>query len=169
MSSGNVVGLIHDVMPPAANNAQMTVRAGGSTPGERLRVFAFDAATIEYMDYLCELQNYAGGGLTIGLKWSATSATTNVTRWSAAIRRLADDAEDIDTSQTYDFNDVDCTAPTVSGENSYDTITFTNGVDMDSLANGEMFILRIRRNASHANDNMTGDAELWGVPTIKET
>jgi hypothetical protein len=32
---------------------------------------------------------------------------------------------------------------------------------MDSLADGEFFILRIRRDADNAGNTMTGDAELW--------
>jgi hypothetical protein len=114
------------------------------------------------------LDGYDGGGLTITLVWSAASATTNVTRWGIGIRRVADDAEDIDGSHTYDYNDVDDTTASASGEVSYPTITFTDGADMDSWADGEIAIVRVRRNASHANDNMTGDAELWGI-AIRET
>ena len=168
MASGNVVAIIYNVIPPAANGAAVSVRAGGSTPGERVPIYSFDAATIEYIDFYGYLTGYAGGGLTLTTPWSAASATTNATRWGAAFRRNQDDAEDIDTSQTYDYNDVDDTTASASGEISLPTITFTDGADMDSLANNEMFILRIRRNASHANDNMTGDAELWTV-IIKET
>jgi len=34
---------------------------------------------------------------------------------------------------------------------------------MDSLAAGESFVLRVRRKADDAADNMTGDAELHAV------
>lgn len=168
MASGQVVGQILDVMFPSANFAALVQRTGGSTPAERVLVYAFDASTIEYLDFKVMLRGYGGGGLTITLPWSAATATTNATRWGAAVRRMADDAEDIDTSQTYDYNDVDDTCANVSGELSYPTITFTDGADMDSWANGELAIVRVRRNASHANDNMTGDAELWGIE-IRET
>jgi hypothetical protein len=33
---------------------------------------------------------------------------------------------------------------------------------MDSWSAGEMAIVRVRRNASHANDTMAGDAQLVG-------
>jgi hypothetical protein len=40
---------------------------------------------------------------------------------------------------------------------------------MDSVANNEFFILRVRRVATDANDTLnSNDAELWGV-VIKET
>lgn len=163
MASGAAVVEILEVLTPAANAAELKIRTGGSTPAERVSVHAFDASTIEYIDFKCHLIGYGGGGLTFTLPWSAASATSNVVRWGAAIRRIQDDAEDIDTSQTYDFNSTDDTTASASGEISYPTITFTNGADMDSVADGEVFILRIRREANHANDTMTGDAELWGV------
>lgn len=169
MASGQVVGQILDIMPPAANFAAPARRAGGSTPAERVLIWQFDAGTIEYLDYKIWLRNYAGGGLTVTLVWSAASATTGNVIWGAAFRRLEDDNEDIDTSQTYDYNDTSgVAAPSASGEVSYDSITFTSGADMDSLADGEIAILRIRRNASSGSDTMTGDAELWGVQ-IRET
>jgi hypothetical protein len=163
MASGdNVVEVIRDI-PPGANAAAPAQRTGGSTPAEGVTVWAFDASTIEYMDFLCRLRGYDGGGLSFSHPWSGASATTGVVRWGIAIRRLQDDAEDIDTSQTYDFNDADDTVASVSGELSYPTITFTDGADMDNWADGELAIVRVRRNASHANDTMTGDAELWDL------
>lgn len=163
MASGQPVIIIHNVQPPAANMPGTNVRAGGSTPAERVPVWQFDAATIEYLDFYCQLSGYDGGGLTFTLPWSATSATSGATRWGIGIRRVQDDAEDIDTSHSYDYNDVDSTAASASGELKYPTITFTDGADMDSWADGEFAVVRVRRNASHTNDNMTGDAELWGL------
>ena len=167
MASGKPCILIHQVIAPATLYAAPDARAGGSTPAERVDVFKFDAATIEYMDFLCQLVNYAGGGLTFALPWSASSATSGATRWGIGIRRIADDAEDIDASQTYDYNDADDTAASASGEISVASVTFTNGADMDSWADGEFAIVRVRRNASHANDTMTGDAELWGLACVE--
>ena len=171
MATGNIVGIIGDIVQPAATYATFDVRAGGSTPAENVPVYDFDDTTIEYLDLYCRLEGYGGGGLTITFDWSATSATSNNVVWGAAIRRIQDDAEDVDTSQTYDYNDGTAdTAASASGERSRQTITFTDGADMDSLADGESFILRIRRNASSGSDTMTGDAELWAwTLVIKET
>ena len=164
MASGQRVVEVINALPPASSAATRDVRAGGSTPAEAAEVIDFDASAIEYMDFLCRLaENYAGGGLTFVLPWSATSATTGVTRWGIAIRRIQDDAEDIDAAHTYDFNEADDTTASASGELSYPTITFTDGADMDSWAAGELAIVRVERNATHANDTMTGDAELWDV------
>lgn len=167
MASGKPCLLIHNVQPPATLFAVPDVRAGGSTPAEQAPIFKFDAATIWYMDFYCQLVNYDGGGITFSLPWSAASATSGVTRWGVAIRRVADDAEDVDASHTYDYNDVDDTAASASGEISVPTIAFTSGADMDSWANGEFAVVRVRRNAAHANDTMTGNAELWGLACVE--
>ena len=169
MASGNVVGLIYDVVQPATSYATPDTRAGGSSPAEAEPVWDFDDSSIEYLDFHCYLSAaYSGGGLTIVLPWKATSATTNAVVWGAAIRANPDDAEDIDAAHTYDYNTVTDTCASASGETSYPTITFTSGADMDSLAAGETFILRIKRDATNGSDTMTGDAELM-TPIIKET
>jgi hypothetical protein len=163
MASGDPVVQVLEVMYPEASFAQLVNRTGGSTPAERVLIHAFDAATIEYLDFKCYLKGYAGNGLTFMVPWSAATATSGVCRWGIAIRALPDDAEDIDVAHTYDFNDADDTAPSASGELSYPTVSFTDGADMDNWAEGQLAIVRVRRNASHANDTMTGDAELWAV------
>lgn len=169
MASGTIVGSIRKIMQPATLFPQPIIVAGGSTPAERVQAFAFDPAAIEYLDFLCHLNGYAGGGITLTFIWSSGATTGNVV-WSAAFRRLADDAEDIDTAQTYDYNNAsaDATA-SASREQAYTTLVFTDGADMDSVANNEWFILRVRRVATDAGDTLnSNDAELWDV-VIKET
>lgn len=168
MASGEPVVQILKVMPPGSSAATMDTRPGGSTPPESVPVWDFDASSDEYMDFLCRLCGYDGGGLTIGTPYSMSSATSNQIRVEAAIRRMNDDAEDIDGSHSYDYNGVSDTVPSASGELSYPTITFTDGADMDSLVDGELFILRIHRDYDHGDDTATGDMELWmpyGVET----
>lgn len=169
MATGDVVGVCYAIVPPATVYAAPDARSGGSTPAESIPVWDFDDTTDEYLDLYCVLaSNYSGGGLTLALYWSATSATSGNVVWRSAVRRIADDAEDVDTSQTYDFNSVTATTANVSGEVAYDVITFTSGADMDSLVAGEQFILRVTRNASSGSDTLVGDAELHSV-IIKET
>jgi hypothetical protein len=163
MASGDPVVQVIEIFPPTSLSAVLGRRVGGSTPAEGFNVWQFDAATIWYLDFLCALRGYGGGGLTFVIPWSAASATTNVTRWGIAIRRLNDSTEDIDTSQTYDYNVLDATAPATSGTPLYSSITFTNGADMDNWADGELAIVRVRREANHANDTMAGNAEAWAL------
>jgi len=170
MASGSVVGSILQSIAPAASRATPGVRAGGSTPGENWPILSFDDTTDEYWDFLCALQGYDAGGLTVEIPWMAATATTGAVAWNVAIRRLADDAEDLDVSHTYDFNVITPTTASAAGELSYDTVTFTSGADMDSLADGERFMLRVFRDPDHGSDNLSGDAQiLWPSIIIRET
>src|SRR3990172_5138683 len=160
MASGDTVVRIICAMPPGKLYETEDIRVGGSTPAEGFPVWDFDDTTDEYMDFLCLLTNYGGGGLTFKLAWAATSATTGDVVWRIAVRAMPDDAEDIDAAHTYDFNSVTAPTASASGEIAYDTITFTNGADMDSWATGEYAIVRVSRQASSGSDTMAGDAEL---------
>lgn len=166
--SGDIVGFQLESSPPASSSAQETTVAGTSTPAENFRVLAFDQTGPEYWDYKIWLSpKYAGGGLTIILKFGAAVSTNNV-RWGAALRRI-EDTDDLDTTaHTYDYNDVaaDVAVPGTVGQTKNATITFTNGADMDSVAAGEFFWLRIRRTA--ATSNAAGDAYLYGI-SVRET
>lgn len=170
MASGNtlLVFTARDGVPSATAGAAHAILAGGSTPAEGVPILAYDSGTDEHADFVGVLpRHYAGGGLTLTLHWASTQ-TSNAVVWNAAFRRIADDAEDVDTSHTYDFNAVTATTASAVGEVDYATIAFTDGADMDSLAVGELFNLRITRDADNGSDNMTGDAYLIAVE-IKET
>ena len=167
MASGDPVVQILEVMPPGSSAATIDVRPGGSTPAENVLVYDFDASSDEYMDFKCLLTGYDGGGLTFKLSWSASSATSGQIRWEIGIRRMDDDNEDIDGAHSYDYNGVSDTAASASGELSYPTITFTDGADMDSWADGEVAIVRVHRDYDHGDDGMTGDAELWTISGVE--
>lgn len=173
MASGNtlIVLTARDGIPTATSGAAHGVFAGAATPADGVPFLAFDSASDEYADFPCVLpRHYAGGGLTLTLYWFSTQ-TSGTCRWGAAIRRVQDDAEDIDTTaHSYDFNTVGATTASAAGELNYATITFTDGADMDSLAVGEYFILRIFRDGdgTSGTDDLTGDAGLVAIE-IKET
>lgn len=156
--------------PPDATFATLDTFAGGSSPAENHPVLDFDSSTAEYMDFYCVMpRSYAGGGLTLTFMWSSDATTGNVI-WSAAFKSVSDDADDLDSKAFAAYNDAtaDATA-SAAGEVAYTTLTFTDGADMDSVAAGEMFILRIRRRADQAGDTMnSNDAELHAIE-IRET
>ena len=102
MASGDVCVVILEDMPPGTVYATPDTRVGGSTPAESISVYDFDAGVSEYMDFKAMLKGYDGGGLTFRIAWTSTSGTTSNTRWEIAIRRLSDDADDIDGAHTYD-------------------------------------------------------------------
>jgi hypothetical protein len=97
---------------------------------------------------------------------SAATATTNSIFWSVAIENITTTL-DIDTDSFSGFNGpTDSLVPTVSGEVDVVGVAFESGADMDSLSEGNPFRIKIRRGA--AEDNATGDAELYAVE-IRET
>jgi hypothetical protein len=172
LGSGQRIAVLYpeSASAPATLGATFDTRAGTSTPAENFTVLDFDASTVEYADFKVALPaSYAGGGLTFTIAWSATSATSGDVIWSAAVRAFPSDAEDVDGSHTYDYNNSSAaTTASASGEIIYTTITFSNGTDMDSWAAGEVAIIRVRRFASDSGDTMTGDAELVSI-AVRET
>jgi hypothetical protein len=134
-----------------------------------VNVWAFvDATNINYLDFLCVLRGYGGGGLTFTLPWMAATAITGVTRWGIAIRRFQAGTDDLDTAHTYVYTALDATAPGTSGFTLYSALAVTNGANMDNWTTDELAIVRVRRESTHANDTMVGDAHLLGL-YAKET
>lgn len=167
MASGDVVLEIQgSPNPTAADSALPTTVSGGSTPAEDILVWSFGASTNHHLDLIVSLHDYGGGGINLHLVWSAASGTTGTCRLQAAFRRMEDDAVQLSASHSYDYNQVDAAAPSALTEVSYDTISFTDGADMDSLANGETGILRIRRDTT-VGGGMSGDALLWSIVGIE--
>lgn len=148
--------------PPAASYATVDTR-------NSVVVLDFDAAADESAVFGGVLpNNYAGGGLTVTLVWMATSATSGDVVWNVSIEAHPDDAFDIDADGYAAANAATGTTASASGEQQYTDVTFTDGADMDSLAAGESFRIKVTRDADAAGDTMTGDAELLRV-IIKET
>lgn len=134
-------------------------------------VLDFDGATDEEAVFAGVLPStYAGGGLTAYCFVAFTSATSGSGRIQAAIERIDASSLDIDADSFASFNSTGVTAPGTSGQIVVGTITFTSGAQMDSLAAGEAFRLKIRRDAdgTSGTDDITTDMELLRVE-MKET
>ena len=166
MASGDTLVVFgpQEGVPTATNEAELIQR-------NRHFLAAYDAATDEDMVFSGVMPAaYAGTtGITVTIIWAAATATANDVIWNAAIERLNDDAVDIDSDSFAAANaSPAATAPSASGELSYDDITFTDGADMDSLVAEESFRIKITRDADNGSDDMAGDAQLWAV-VITET
>ena len=172
MASGDPLFVIkpNNVMPTDTLGASLSSITGTSTPAERIWKLDFDDTTVEYADFLCTMPSHYAGttGTTFSIRWSAAQNTNNGI-WSAALRRVADDAEDLDTTvHTYDYNTTgDISPANVVGELSYDDITFLDGVDMDNVTAGDEFILRVKRPAP-TGTKITGDTSIFSI-YVKET
>lgn len=147
--------------PPTSDPATLDLR--NNHP-----VLDFDAATNESAIFSAVMpRSYAGGGLTVSLHYAMSSAISGDIDWDVALERIGDQQLDIDTDSFAAVNSVDnTTVPATSGFVDVVTVIFTDGADMDSIAVGEAFRLKVIRDA--AADTATGDAELLRVE-VKET
>lgn len=142
--------------PPASNYATLDSR--NSHP-----VLDFDAGTNEAAIFTAVMpQNYAGGGVDVILHVALTSATSGDTDWDVEWELIGDGDLDIDADSFAAANSTDnTTVPGTSGHVQQITVSFTDGADMDSVLVGDLFRLRVTRDA--ASDTATGDAELLAV------
>jgi hypothetical protein len=181
MASGDtlVVFTPHSNEPPAANYASVDLR-------NVHLVLDFNDATAQSAVFSSILpRNYAGGGVTVTIVWMGGSAglllaagqpvrdvitplATGSVKWNAAFERHQAGTDDLDTDSFATAQTAAGAAPTTDGSTQYTSIAFTSGAQMDSLAVGESFRLKITRDAGDGTDTMTGDAELLCVE-LRET
>lgn len=148
--------------PPSSNYATLDTRNGHP-------VLDFnDSAPNESAVFSAVMpRSYAGGGLTVYLHYAMTSATSGDVDWDVAFERIGDQQQDIDSDGFAAVNSVDnTTVPGTAGNVDIVNVTFTDGADMDSIAVGEGFRMKVTRDG--ASDTASGDAELRFVE-IKET
>lgn len=165
MASGNLLAIVTPLSnePPTSNPATFDVR--NNHP-----VLDFDAGTDESgITTLIMPQHYAGGGITVLLHYSMSSAVADDVRLDAALERIGDEVQDIDSDGFAAVQSVTDTVPGTSGHVGVATITFTDGAQMDSVAAGDAYRVKVTRDADHAtDDDATGDLELVAVE-IRET
>jgi len=142
--------------PPATAAATLDVR-------NNHLVLDFDAAANEDAVFKGIMpQHYGGGGVEVLIHYAMSSATSGDIDWDAAFERIGEAGQDIDSDGFAAANSVDnTTVPATSGLVDVVSVAFTDGADMDSVAAGEAFRLKITRDA--ASDTAAGDAELLAV------
>lgn len=114
-------------------------------------------------------RNYGGSGITIYIHYAMSSAESGDVIWTAAVERIGDGQQNIDSDGFASSQSSGAiTVPGTSGLVDVCTIAFTDGAQIDSLAVGEAFRLKISRDADNASDTATGDAELLAIE-IRET
>jgi len=162
MASGNTLLIFTPQCnePPTANFA---------TPDLRNSHPVLDFAIDEIGIFSSVLpRHYAGGGLTIYLHYAMSSAEANDIKLETYIERIGDQEQDLDSDGfTAAQNTGDITVPGTTGLVDIITSTHTTGAQMDSLAVGEGFRLKVKRIAVAGTD-ASGDLELRFIE-IKET
>lgn len=159
MASGDMLAVVTALAnePPSSNYATLVQRNGHW-------LLAFDAGTDESAVFTLVMpDHYGGNGIDVSLRWAAATATSGNCIWDVAIERINDDVQDIDSDSFAAANSVTAAAASASGELSYDSVTFSDGADMDSVAAGDVYRIKITRDADNASDTMAGDAQLKAV------
>jgi hypothetical protein len=97
--------------------------------------------------------------LTVEVYFAAATATTGTIGWDVAIERIDASSLDIDADSFATAQVITAaTVPGTSGMILKSSVSITNGANMDSLAAGEAFRIKLRRNV--ASDTAAGDAQL---------
>jgi len=164
MASGDTLA----VFTPLHNEPPATIFATPDTRNAHLAL-DFDGSADEEAVFSGILpRNYAGGGLTVYLHVRFTSATSGNAYWQAAFETKA--GLDIDADSFAAFQGSAGNPNGTSGIETIVPIIFTDGAQIDSLAVGNAFRLKVRRDAdgSAGTDDVTTDAELYEIE-IKET
>jgi hypothetical protein len=162
MASGDLIEVFYPAAnePPSASYATTDLRNGHP-------VLDFDDTAAESAIFTGILYGYAGGGLTVSVGFSMTTAITNTCGWTVEIERIGDQVLDIDADSFASAQTITAvTVPGTSGFVDVVSVSISSGANMDSLADGEQFRLRLKRDV--ANDNAAGDAEMHWV-MVKET
>ena len=163
MSSGDTLLIFtpYHNEPPTANYATLDTR-------NQHPCLDFNDATNESAVFSGVMpQHYGGGGVTVYLHYAMTSAVADTVDWDVAWERIGDQQLDIDGDSFAAVNSVDnTTVPGTTGLVDIVSVAFTDGADMDSVAVGESFRLKVTRDA--ASDDAAGDAELYKVE-LRET
>lgn len=148
---------------PSANFATLNARNGHA-------VLEFDASTAESAIFTGVLPNdYSGAGITAAIYWAGATATSGNVMWQVAIERIDAGGQDTDSDGFASAQAFAAAAANASsGVITKSTLNISNGANMDSLAAGDLFRLKVTRDASNASDTMTGDAQLFRVMLVSQ-
>lgn len=164
MASGNtlITFLPYNNEPPTSN--YMTLDTRNQHP-----CLDADPSTNESAVFSAVMpQHYAGTtGVTVYIHYAMSSAVALTVDWDVAFERIGDQQQDVDNDSFAAVNSVDnTTVPGTSGLVDVVSVAFTDGIDMDSVTVGELFRIKITRDA--VSDDAVGDAEIYAIE-IRET
>lgn len=163
MATGQTLAVFLPQMnePPSSNYATLNLRNGHP-------VLEFDTTTQEIAIFTSVLpRNYGSSGITAYVHYAAATATTGTIGWDVSFERIGDGSQDIDSDGFATAQVITAaTVPGTSGNVDIINVAITDGANIDSIAAGEAYRVRIRRNV--ASDTAAGDAQIIAVE-LKET
>jgi len=138
--------------PPASAFATLDTR-------NSVAVLDFDDTTKETAVFVGVMpQSVAlASGLFIRTHWMATTATSGDCRWEVSLERSNTDLD------SDSFDTVSTGSSTTNGTAGIPTTTSITLTTIDSVTAGDLYRLRVSRDAANGADTMVGDAELIAV------
>jgi hypothetical protein len=157
MAAGSIVLIPEQAILPSSTAAAYKRIDGTNFP---FSVLAFDASSDRACYFKVQTPGYSTGNLTVKFHWNAASATSNDVVWESAFAAVTPDTDTGDLSSK-SFATAQSVTDTHLGTNAghvmVATLTLSN---IDSLADGDVCILRVKRLGSNGADTMSGDAYL---------
>lgn len=130
-------------------------------------VLNFDAGTAMEATFSSVMpRHYSGGGVRVIPHVASGTATSGTTVWTSAFERIGV-VLDIDGDSFATGNLGTLTMPGTSGNLGTVGIVHTDGAQMDSVAVGEGFRLKLTRTVADAQDAMPGTAQLRFVEVVE--
>lgn len=161
MASGDtlITLLPYNNEPPTANYATFDTR--NQHP-------VLDHALTEISIFTCVMpRSYAGGGTENYIHYAMTSAVANDIKLNTYFERIGDQQQDLDADGfAAAQNTGDITVPGTSGLVDIVSTTHTDGAQMDSVAVGESFRLKVERVAVAGTD-AAGDLEIVAIEIVE--
>jgi hypothetical protein len=144
--------------PPDSSYATFDVRGSGHP------VIDFDESADESAVFTGVMpDHYDGGGVTVYLTGSWTSDTNgaHTTQMEVSFERIGDAQQDVDTDGFASARDVTLTVDSTSGKTDVASVVFSDGAQIDNVAAGELFRLKVICDTSDSDHS--GDFELHSV------
>lgn len=164
MASGDTIAVFTPFQnePPAASFATLDLRNGHP-------VLDFDGSVDEEAVFTGVMpDHYAGGGVTVKAHVAFTSATSGTANIEISFERMT--GLDIDADSFATMTDGAATPNGTTGIETIVSINFADGAAMDSVVVGDLFRLKLRRDADGTNgtDDVTTDMELLGIEIVEQ-
>lgn len=161
--------------PLAIFSAQHHEPASLSTQAPQLAVIgsrltlAYDPSVEELAHFRSYLSTaYAGGGIRADIWWLSTTTSTQLGIWGMAVERSQEAVSDLATDNYDTEKTLQSPAPGVANALRKASFPFTT-TEIDSVAAGEPFRIRLARKATSTGDELTVDAHFYQMYLVETT
>lgn len=139
----------------------VTVKSSGTAPGVYFVHLLFDATNEEWCNWQFIMPSDYGSALTANVIYKMASATTGGVAWDVRVAAITSgDATDMDAKV---FGSSNVGTGTVSGTAGRPLVISFALTNADSVAAGDIVVVRLARAVANGSDTATGDAEFVGM------